>query len=288
VAGEEQLHPKTMYTNTGYEYWGRAAALIHISVDGWRDVAPLETERIYHLASGQHFVGRPGRRPIAGSAEAGTPAFEGNPLDSLVTLRALLVGLVEWVESDVEPPASASPRLADGGLVPLEDWRFPGIRGVPAPAVAHEAYRADYGARFAGRGIVANQPPRLGPAFPTRVPAVNALGNEIAGVQAIELLAPLATYTPWSLRRGRAGPQDELNDFVGLFVPLALTEADRARTGDPRPSVESLYSSRRAFVARARTGAIRLMAAGFMLPEDVGPALARMERVWDELHAGAP
>ena len=51
---EEHL-PKIFYINTGYEYWGRAASLIHISVDGTKDIAPGSNERIYHLASGQHF-----------------------------------------------------------------------------------------------------------------------------------------------------------------------------------------------------------------------------------------
>src|SRR5205807_8062786 len=83
--------PRVFYTNTGYEYWGRAASLLHTSVDGRSDVEPLSTERIYHLAGGQHFVDRfPPAARLAGAA------YRGNPLDFLVTLRALLARLVDW------------------------------------------------------------------------------------------------------------------------------------------------------------------------------------------------
>jgi len=65
----------------------------------------------------------------------------------------------------------------------------------------HEAYRVDYGPRWAN-GIITLEPPRLGKPFPVRVSQVDADGNEVGGVRSLELLAPLATYTPWSLRRG--------------------------------------------------------------------------------------
>ncbi|MFG0283962.1 MAG: alpha/beta hydrolase domain-containing protein [Phycisphaerales bacterium JB039] len=272
--------PKTFYTNTGYEYWGRAAALIHTSVDGKRDIAPLENERIYHLASGQHFVGRPAPRPI----EEGSPAALGNPLDFLVTLRALLMGLINWVERDIQPPSSAYPTLADGTLVPLGQFQFPAIPGVRPPTVAQQAYRADYGPLFDARGIVSVQPPRLGPAFAALVPAVDQLGNEAGGAPSMEILAPLATHTPWSLRTGLPGPQNELRDFIGMYIPLALTEAERAASGDERPSIEALYPSREAYLRRARSAAVDLLARGLLLQEDMEPALERMARAWDAAH----
>ena len=82
---EEDL-PKIFYTNTGYEYWGRAAALIHTSVDGQSDIELYSNERIYHLASGQHFVGR--YPPPDNSRLADSGAYRGNPLDFLVTMVA--------------------------------------------------------------------------------------------------------------------------------------------------------------------------------------------------------
>src|SRR5260370_24251747 len=47
--------PKIFFTNTSYEYWGRAASLIHTSADGMKDATPGENARIYMLAGLQHF-----------------------------------------------------------------------------------------------------------------------------------------------------------------------------------------------------------------------------------------
>jgi hypothetical protein len=98
--------PHIFYTNTGYEYWGRAASLIHTTIDGGRDIQLYPNERIYHLASGQHFVGRfPPDTKLPGSR-----AYRGNPLNFLYTMRALLARMVQWVRDDTEPPPSAYPR----------------------------------------------------------------------------------------------------------------------------------------------------------------------------------
>lgn len=40
-----------MCVNTGYEYWGQAGSLIHITPTGQTDVALLGTDLIYHMAN---------------------------------------------------------------------------------------------------------------------------------------------------------------------------------------------------------------------------------------------
>lgn len=270
--------PKVFYTNTGYEYWGRAASLIHTTPDGSLDVPAMDNERIYHLSSGQHFVGRGGGRPLPG-----TNALTSNPLDFLVTMRALLTCLVQWIQDGTSPPDSAHPRVADGTLVTLDAYAFPSIPGVDPPRVAHIAYRADYGPRWT-EGIVDYQPPALGPRFATLVPQVDAFGNEVGGLKTLQTRVPLATYTPWSLRIGRPGPQDELNDFVGLYIPLARTEAQRAASGDERPSIESRYASKEAFLKAARRAAKALVDQRVLLEEDVDRVLQAAARRWDEIH----
>jgi len=271
--------PLVFFTNSGYEYWGRAASLIHTSLDGLRDVEPLGTERIYHLASGQHFVGR--FPPSDDARRPGTRAYRGDPLDYLVALRALAVRLVEWVEDGREPPPSRYPRIADGTLVAPRGLAFPLIPGVAPPGVIHVAYRADYGPRFRTQGIIDRQPPVLGAPFPSLVSQVDGLGNEVAGVRMVELRAPLATYAPWNLRWDAVGGSDELSDFVGTFVPLPRTENERALLGDPRPSVASLYPSRAAYLAQARQAAMALLQEGFLLAEDLNPVAERAGALWD-------
>ncbi len=272
--------PKVVLTNTGYEYWGRAASLVHTTPDGGADVEPMPNERIYHLAGGQHFVVP--FPPSPGARLGDARAWRGNPLDFLLTLRALLVRLVAWVAEGVEPPPSAFPRIADGTLVPAGLLAFPRIPRVSTPRAPHEAYRVDYGPRWSD-GIIDVEPPRLGAAFPSLVPQVDAAGNELAGLRSVELLAPLATYTPWSLRIGYPAATDELVDFFGTYLPFPRNEAEKSALGDPRPSVESRYPSRAAYLDAARAAAQALTNAGTLLPEDVPRALERAERHWDWL-----
>jgi len=276
LADRPERQPKIFLTNTGYEYWGRAASLIHTSPDGRTDVAPLPNERIYHLAGGQHFVGAfpPPASPRSGEA------YLGNPLDFLVSLRALLARLVEWVVDDRAPPASAYPTLAGGTLVSIEALKFPGIPDVKAPSVIHQAHRVDYGPRWAA-GIISREPPGLGAPFPALVSQVDADGNEVAGVRGLELLAPLATFTPWQLRRGGGSDAGELVDFLGTYVPLPRTDAERRRSGDPRASIERRYAGKRAFLATAARHAESLARAGWLLREDVPGVLERAEQHWD-------
>lgn len=267
-----------MYTNTGYEYWGRAASLIHTSLDGQGDVAPLPNERLYLLASGQHFVG--GFSLPARERRAGTVLYRGNPLNFLFNLRALLVRLVGWVRDGAEPPPSAYPRLADGTLVPMTRVRFPQLPGVPLPQAIHEAYRVDYGPQWS-RGIITTEPPRLGAPFPTLVAQVDSLGNELGGIRNVEIQVPLATYTPWLVRHGYAGGAQELVDFLGSVIPLPRTEAERLQRRESRPSIAALYADRAVYLTQAQAAVAQLVRQGYLLEEDVARVLTHAESLWE-------
>jgi hypothetical protein len=164
--------------------------------------------------------------------------------------------------------------------------RAPAIPGLRWPQVAHDAYRVDYGPRWA-EGVITLEPPRLGAPFPARVPQVDADGNEVAGVRSLELLAPLATYTPWSLRGGAVNP-DELVDFYGTLIPFPRGRAERERSGDPRMSVIERYGDRTRYVQIVKRHAEALARSGFLLVEDVPGVVERAERHWTWLMTGAP
>jgi hypothetical protein len=268
--------PKIFFTNTGYEYWGRAASLIHTTPDGRVDAPPLPNERIYHLAGGQHFVGGfpPPDAPRSGDA------YRSNPLDFLVTLRALLTRLVEWVADGRTPPPSAYPTLSARTLVSIDALKFPAVPGLKAPAVIHQAHRVDYGPDW-GTGIISREPPGVGAAFPALVSQVDADGNEVAGVRGVELLAPLATYTPWQLRGGQGSDAGELVDFLGSYVPLPRTDAERERAGDGRVSIERRYADKSVYLVTVRRAADSLARAGLLLREDIPGVLQRAEQHWD-------
>ncbi len=275
--------PAIFHVNTGYEYWGRAASLIHTTPDGTRDIAPFPNERIYHLASAQHFPWQfaPSEEMQLGSAP---DFYRGNPLDQSVNYRALLVRMVEWVTEGTAPPPSQYPRVAEDELVPIEQINFPAIPGVDVPDVIHTAYRADYGPRWRTEGIVTNQPPLLDGTFGVRAPQVDSLGNEIGGVQNLGLRVPLATYAPWSLRIGAPANTGEIDDFWGTYIPLPVTTAQKEATGDPRPAIETLYDSRADYLQQARAAAEALIREGFLLPDDRARVLQRAAAVWDWAH----
>jgi hypothetical protein len=274
--------PKTFQVNTGYEYWGRAASLIHTTPDGSADVAPLPNERIYHLAGAQHF---PWQFPPQADMQLGSSPdfYRGNPLDQSVNYRALLIRLAEWVEGD-PPPPSQYPRVADGELVPIDDLNVPAIPDVAWPDVIHTAYRADYGPRWHTEGIVGIQPPRLDGTFGLRAPQVDALGNEMAGVQNVGLRVPLATYAPWSLRLDAPANRDEIADFWGTYIPLPTTRAEQQSTGDPRPAIEALYDDRADYMQQVRRAADALIDDGFLLPDDRDRVISRAAQAWDWAH----
>ena len=282
-AHHPQHAPKTFQVNTGYEYWGRAASLIHTSVDGTRDVAPPPNERIYHLASAQHF---PWRFPPPEDMQQGAEpdVFRGNPLDQSVNYRALLVRLVEWVADDAPPPSSAYPRVRTGTLRSIEGIDFPAIPGVAFPDVIHTAYRADYGPRWRTDGVITHQPPKLDGTFPVKAPQVDSIGNERGGLRNVELQVPLATYAPWNLRTGAPANPDELTDFFGTYIPLPVTVDEKEATGDPRPALETLYDGRFDYMEQVRAAAEALIREGVLLPGDRARVIDRAAQMWDWIH----
>jgi hypothetical protein len=187
---------------------------------------------------------------------------------------------VDWVKDESPPPPSTYPTIAGGTLVKPVALRRPAIPGVALAAAPYAPRRLDLGKRWA-EGIIDREPPSVGEPFAVLVPSVDSLGNDLGGIQSVELRAPLATYFPWQLRTGMAAATDQLVSFAGTFVPLPRTEAERTRRRDPRPSIERLYGTRDAFLERVAASERDLVAARFLLPEDTTAAHARMAATWD-------
>jgi hypothetical protein len=269
--------PKVFYVDGGYEYWGRAASLTHTSVDGTVDVGFLPSERRYVMSSAQH--SSPAGWPIPATARIGdTPAWRGDPLDQRLALRALLVNLTEWVRDGRTPPPSTYPTLRANDVVRADARAMPAIPGVALAHIPYQPYRLSFGNEWAGR-IITREPPAVGAPYVVLVPRADSLGNEIGGIQSVELRVPVATYLPWQLRA--TAPTDRLVSFQGTFVPLPRTDAERARTGDGRPSLERLYPSRGTFLAAVDRATSALVAQRFLLPADRGVARERMAATYD-------
>ncbi|MBI3262856.1 MAG: hypothetical protein HYZ58_06870 [Acidobacteria bacterium] len=266
--------PRIFYTNSSYEYWGRAASLIHTTIDGRAD-APFSTNtRVYMFSGGQHGPsGFPPSRSIGQQVN--------NPNDYRWIMRGLLESMNRWIADAGEPPPSRYPRIEDKTLVALEDLRFPKLPGVDAPTELHKAYRVDYGPLFAAKGIITKDPPEVKGAYPMRVPQVDADGNEIAGLKMPEVEVPLATYTGWNLFNSDSGPPHLLSSMQGSYMALPRTRADRQRTGDPRLSIEERYQGRQQYLRLVTEASTSLVREHYLLEEDVPAILERAGRHWD-------
>ncbi len=267
--------PKVFYTNSSYEYYGRAASLIHTTIDGKKD-APLPADtRAYLFAGGQHGPGA--FPPVKNRAQQNSP----NPNPYTWSMRALLVAMDKWVTEGKEPPPSQYPKVSEDKLVSLGAVQFPKLPGVAFPTRIQKGYRADYGPEFRTKGIVTQEPPGIGSAFPTLVPQVDRDGNETSGIRMPEIQAPLATYTGWNLRSADLGASDELFSMVGSFLPFAKTKSEREKNGDPRASIEERYKSRSGYIAKVESAARELAKDGYLLEQDVPKLVERAGAEWD-------
>jgi len=272
--------PKIFFTNGSSEYWGRAAALIHVSANGLEDASPAPDTRCYFLAGAQH---SPGSLPLA---KQGT-RYLRNPLDQRPVQRALLAAMQAWLKDGTAPPPSAYPRMGAGQLTRLDGLRFPAIPDadgvVRPPKHPRVARRLDFGREFESFGMATREPPAILGAYPVLVPQVDADGIDLGGIRLPELAVPLATITGWNLRAPERGAAEELAEFYGSFFPFARTKEERQRTGDPRPSVAERYASREEYVKRVAAAADELVAARFLLPRDRDAVVDRAARLWDAL-----
>ncbi len=268
-----EFTPKIFYTNSSYEYWGRAASLIHTTLDGKSDAALADGTRIYMFAGGQHGPAAfPPRRSIG--------QLPNNPNDYRWSMRALLVAMNRWITDGTAPPPSRYPRIEDKTLVPLEAMNFPSLSGVPEPTEVYKAYRVFYGLDFATKGIISVDPPEVNSAFPILVPQVDADGNELAGIKMPEVSVPLATYTGWNLFNAESGPPHLLSSMQGSYIALARTRADRERTKDPRPSIEERYQSREEYLSKVTAAGRQLVKEGYLLEGDVATLTRLADSHW--------
>jgi hypothetical protein len=224
--------------------------------------------RIYTVTGVPHAPFRPLSKPVM--------QLPGNPLTYAAFMRALLVALTEWVEHGIAPPASRFPSRVAGMLVPLAEARerFPRLPGVNFPAVLNELRLRDH----------ATEPPLETAPYPAFVQATDADGNALGGIRHPLLDAPLATYVGWSVRAAGYGEGD-LFTVQGSMVPFAATEAERQRSGDPRPSLEARYASRDAWAAKLAEAAARLVADRLLLAEDADRLIGAARETWDVARA---
>ena len=260
--------PKLIYTNTETEYvgGGRATALIHTSYDGKSDLKIPDNVRIYMWASAAHGAG-------SYPPQKGLSAFPASANDYNWAQRGILKAMDDWVRKGVEPPANRYPNLSDGSLIQHAALKFPAIPGMPSPAGIPGGYRADLGG------------PLTAPKIAYLNPQVDADGNDVGGVRLPEIAVPLATNTGWSFRAPENGAPSEIIPLTGMFLPFALTKAERDKTGDPRLSIAERYTGKDDYLSKVRLAAQKLAGERYILAEDVEPIVGHAGQVWDGVTA---
>lgn len=254
---------KIFYTNGSYEYWGRAASLIHTSTDGKQDAAPGADSRIYFIAGSQH-----GPRTFP-PTKADNVRNLRNSVDYRPIFRALLIAMHDWLKDGTAPPESSYPRISQGQLVALHALKFPKNAGGDPPRRVHTGYQVDYGPDFATKGIVSIEPPKVGAAFTALVPQVDDDGNEIAGVKMPQVAVPLAAYTGWNLRDPKIGLPTETFNMVGSTLPFS------------KAKITEKYGSKEKYLDKTRAAADDLIARRLLLPEEKQKLLDDAVKQWD-------
>ena len=271
--------PKIIATNSGVEYWWSGASLTHMDVTGTQDVEPPADVRIYYFAGTQHGSGSlPLTDTTADGAKLKSPL---NTTDYRPLQRAALLNLDRWVREGVEPPPSQHPRLADGTAVPREqlEGTFRSLPRVEFPKALPQRRRLDFGDEMT-KGVPL-YPAKDGEPYAMRVSAVDADGNEVAGVRSAHLRAPLATYTGWALRHKDSGPEGYIVPLQGATLVFPRSAQERIATGDPRLSIDERYSSREDYAAKVRAVCEDMVKEGLLLPEDVSNVVAQAEARYD-------
>src|SRR5262245_13213949 len=241
--------PFMIETNTSTEYWQKGASLLTTDPLGKGDLALPANSRVYMIAGTQH-GGRAGLQP-----RPGVCANPSNPHSPSPALRALVVALENWITKDIAPPASRVPMLASGNAVAYASAKMPNVKGF---TILPTGNRIDAPVDWIAGAHATST-------YGTLVAAVDADGNEAAGIRLPPIAVPIATYTGWNVYKQEP---NELCDRDGSFITFSKTKAEREGAGDPRPSIEERYASRADYVAKVKAAADALVADRLLLPTD--------------------
>lgn len=254
----DRFDPLLIETNTDAEYWQKGASLLGTDPEGKRDL-PLPVNTRLFLISGSQHTGR------YGATDAPGPCVNlRNPHDPYPALRALLVALDDWIVTGRPAPNSRIPRIADGTLVAASRLGFPSLPGFATAAAPN---RIDPVGDW--------MHPTAAPSrYSALVPAVDADGNDRAGLRLPDVAAPMGTHTGFNLYKAPA-VAGEMCDRDGSFLAFSRGKA----TDDPRKSVTERYGSpeRRAVLVGAAARA--LVADRLLLQEDADRYVAEAKAV---------
>jgi Alpha/beta hydrolase domain len=180
-------------------------------------------------------------------------------------LRALTIAMEDWVMRNRVPPPSRVPEIA----------RKTAVSAVTMPKVAN--LTQPVGATAIGPAVDWIDPPtKVTRSYGVVVPAVDADGNEVAGLRLPPISVPVGTYTGWN--RYKLAPSD-MCDRDGSYVAFAQTKAEREKSEDARPSLVERYKTPADYVAKVKAAADKLVSERLLLPTDATAYVDAAKRV---------
>lgn len=262
--------PHVMHTQSASEYWQRRGSLAHTDTQG-NDLAEPDNVRLYLWSSSQHQSS-----PIDAPPVKGVCQNLNNNVSTSMIFRALLDAMDAWVTNGTPPPESRIPTRKDGTLATYDEWRkqFPAIPGQFLTTGPAGLPLVDHGPDV-DRGFLTKHPPEIVDAdgYTVQIPAVDSDGNDIAGIRAPMVQAPLGSYTGWNTR-GQGYGTGANYEFSGSYIPFMDFPEERDFISDPRPSVLERYATPEDYVAAITAAAEQLVADRLMLEEDIETAKA--------------
>ncbi len=268
--------PKIFYTYSSTEYWARVGSLAYTTVDCTQEL-PLSTRaRLYFFAGTPH-----SHFPFPPTRSAAYENY-GNFASADWSFRALLLDLDAWVAKGAKPPDSSYPHLG-ADLVSRDRNEFPKVPGVEFPPYMPRNWRADYGPDFLTKGVIVNEPPKLGQPYTVLVPRVDRDGNDSGGIALPDVAVPLGTFTGWNYQFPKLANLDYLSGLVGSFIPFPLTAEERKASGDARRSIAERYSGRDDYIEKVRAAVQTLVSRRLLRAEDVNAIVEQSAARWDYL-----
>jgi hypothetical protein len=116
---------------------------------------------------------------------------------------------------------------------------------------------------------IGRYPAQEGAYYPALVSAVDADGNETAGVRMPDIVVPVGTHAGWNPRDPVTGSPEQIVPMNGLTLWFAPDEVTRAASGDPRRSLAERYRDEADYRDQVRAAALDLAADRYLLEEDV-------------------
>ncbi len=261
--------PKVVYTNSSAEYWRGDGSLQHIDPNGLSDAPQAPETRSFHFSGTQHGAGSLDR--AAAGPDGSLARYPFNVVDYRPLLRAALINLHRWAADSVEPPPSKHPRLDDGTAVTKAGAlrSMPAIPGLVQPDIERLWVLRDVDLGPDAAAGIGSYPAKEGGTYPSLASALDADGNETAGIRLPDLDAPVGTHTGWNPRDPETGAPEQLIPMQGFTLFFPPTKNAREAAGDDRLSLEERYVSKDDYLKQVRDLAIKLADSRYLLPEDI-------------------